>query len=115
MVNRVVTGAHYGLGDWLVQRLSAVLMLLYVVVLLAALGYSAPSGYAAWKAFAAQSWLRLSSFLFVVALAWHAWVGMRDVLMDYVKPTGMRLALEALVVVVLIAYAGWSFDILWGL
>ena len=48
------------------------------------------------------------------ALAYHAWVGMRDILMDYVKPVGMRLALEVAVGGVLIAYLVWSAQILWG-
>jgi succinate dehydrogenase / fumarate reductase membrane anchor subunit len=43
----------------------------------------------------------------------HAWVGMRDILMDYIKPTGLRLALEVLVILVLVGCAGWAVQILW--
>jgi succinate dehydrogenase / fumarate reductase membrane anchor subunit len=56
----------------------------------------------------------VATLLFGLALFWHAWVGMRDIWMDYIKPTALRLTLETLTVVTLAAYAGWLIDILWG-
>jgi succinate dehydrogenase / fumarate reductase, membrane anchor subunit len=52
--------------------------------------------------------------LFGLALFWHAWIGMRDIWMDYIKPAGLRLALEVLTVIVLFAYAAWLVEVLWG-
>jgi succinate dehydrogenase / fumarate reductase membrane anchor subunit len=52
--------------------------------------------------------------LFALALLWHAWIGMRDIWMDYIKPPAWRLTLEVLTVLVLIAYVGWVLLILWG-
>ena len=49
-----------------------------------------------------------------LALLWHAWIGVRDIWMDYVKPTGLRLTLEVLTLVSLVVYAGWTIGILWG-
>jgi succinate dehydrogenase / fumarate reductase membrane anchor subunit len=66
-----------------------------------------------WKALFSQGWMRVATLLFFVSLLLHAWVGMRDILMDYVKPTGWRLALEIVVILVLVAAAGWSVEILW--
>jgi succinate dehydrogenase / fumarate reductase membrane anchor subunit len=57
--------------------------------------------------------MRVATLLFAVSLAWHAWVGVRDIFMDYVKPDGLRLALHVLVALVLAAYLGWSVEILW--
>jgi succinate dehydrogenase / fumarate reductase membrane anchor subunit len=113
MVNRVVVGAHYGLRGWLVQRVSAVVMTVYAVVFGVALAAARPVDHAAWKALFAQGWMRLATLLFFASLFLHAWVGMRDILMDYVKPTGLRLALEVLVILVLVACAGWAVQILW--
>ena len=31
MVERIVSGAHYGLRDWLMQRVTAVVMALYAL------------------------------------------------------------------------------------
>ena len=89
MVKRVVVGAHYGLRDWLAQRVTAVIMAVYTrASLLRRARWRSRLDYAAWKALFAQGWMRVATLLFVVSLAWHAWVGMRDILMDYVKPDG---------------------------
>ncbi len=113
MVNRVVTGAHYGLRDWLAQRVTAVIMAIYTVMVSVVLVRNAPVKFEFWKNLFAQGWMRVATLLFAVSLAWHAWVGMRDILMDYVKPTGLRLALEISCLVLLAAYVGWTIQILW--
>jgi succinate dehydrogenase / fumarate reductase, membrane anchor subunit len=113
VVNRIVVGAHYGLSGWLVQRVSAVVMALYTLVFVVALAAAKPSDYSGWKALFSQGWMRFATLLFFVSLLLHAWVGMRDILMDYIKPTGWRLALEIVVALVLIGAAGWAVEILW--
>ncbi|MDH4175800.1 MAG: succinate dehydrogenase, hydrophobic membrane anchor protein, partial [Betaproteobacteria bacterium] len=90
MVERNVTGAHYGLRDWLAQRITAAIMAVYTVILLVVLVGGMPITYAVWKDLFAQGWMRVATLLFGASLAWHAWVGMRDILMDYVKPVGAR-------------------------
>ena len=57
--------------------------------------------------------MRVATLLFAASLAWHAWVGVRDILMDYIKPAGMRLTLEVLVLLTIAAYVGWTIQILW--
>jgi len=113
MVERVVTGAHYGLRDWLAQRITAVIMAVYTVILLVVLVGGVPITYPVWKDLFAQGWMRVATLLFAASLAWHAWVGMRDILMDYVKPTGARLALEVGVLLAIAGYLGWTVQILW--
>ena len=113
---RVVTGAHYGLRDWLVQRVTAVLMALFTVVLLAqVLLTSGPLGYEGWAGIFTAPWMKFLTFAVVVALAWHAWVGVRDIWMDYIKPVGLRLALHVLTLVWLVGCTGWAFQVLWRL
>jgi succinate dehydrogenase / fumarate reductase membrane anchor subunit len=114
MVKRIVVGAHYGIKDWLVQRITALVMTAYSFLFAGMLIACAPSGYDEWHGFFAPTWMRLATFVFFLSLLWHAWIGVRDILMDYVKPAGPRLGLEATVVVVLIAYGGWAIQILWG-
>ena len=114
MVKRVVVGAHYGLRDWLVQRLTALIMAVYSVVMCVVLLAARPGDHAAWKALFAQQSVRLGTFLFLLSLAAHAWIGVRDILMDYVKPTGVRLACQVAVILALIACAAWSVQILWS-
>ena len=107
-------GAHYGLGDWLLQCLTAVVMAIYTVVALAAIVWCAPATYADWRAMFAGTFFRPLTMLFLIALLYHAWVGMRDILMDYIHATGIRLALQSAVAVVLLLYLIWSASILWS-
>jgi succinate dehydrogenase / fumarate reductase membrane anchor subunit len=113
MVNRTVTGAHYGLRDWLAQRVTAVIMAVYTVMVLVVVMRNTPVEFEFWKNLFAQGWMRVATLLFAVSLAWHAWVGVRDILMDYVKPTGLRLSLEISCLVLIAAYLGWAIQILW--
>jgi succinate dehydrogenase / fumarate reductase membrane anchor subunit len=113
---RVVSGAHYGLRDWLMQRVSAALMALFTLLLLAqVLLVSGPIGYEDWAGIFAQTWMKFLTYALIVALIWHAWVGVRDIWMDYVKPAGLRLALHVFTLVWLVGCAGWAFQVLWRL
>ena len=112
--DRIVTGAHYGLKDWLVQRVSAVLMAVYIIMLMAIVFISAPQDYMAWKTIFNNQWMRIVTFLFLVSLFWHAWIGVRNVLMDYVHATAIRLTLQILVILSLLFYLVWSAEILWS-
>ncbi len=111
-MNRVIVGAHYGLKDWLAQRVTAVVMLVYTIVFLLALGRG-PVTHASWNALFAQEWMRLATFLFVASVLIHAWIGVRNIWMDYIKHTGLRLVLEVATVLWLVGCAGWAMQILW--
>ncbi|MCG6873776.1 MAG: succinate dehydrogenase, hydrophobic membrane anchor protein [Betaproteobacteria bacterium] len=113
MVKRIVVGAHYGFRDWLAQRVTAVVMAVYTVVFVIAFAATRPADYAAWKAFFAQGWLRFATLLFFVSLFYHAWIGVRDILMDYIKPVWLRLTLEVVVILVLVGCGGWAVQVLW--
>ena len=113
MVSRVVVGAHYGLRDWLAQRITAAIMAVYSVILVVVLMTATPISHAVWKDLFAQGWMRVATLLFGVSLAWHMWVGVRDILMDYVKPDGLRLALQVMTLLTIAAYLGWTIQILW--
>ena len=114
MVERVVVGAHYGLRDWLVQRITAGIMVIYTVFFLASLARRAPGDFSAWRAMFSGGAMRAASLIFFLSLYYHAWIGVRDILMDYIHPTGVRLTLESLSIVVLVAYTIWTVSILWS-
>lgn len=114
MVKRVVVGAHYGIIDWLVQRVSAATMAVFTILFLVVVLLHPHNGFEDWKALFSQGWLRIGMLLFFLCLFLHAWVGMRDILMDYVHSTGLRLTLQVLVLMSLAVYAFWAVAILWG-
>jgi succinate dehydrogenase / fumarate reductase membrane anchor subunit len=115
VVGRVVSGAHYGLRDWLAQRISALILAIYLVFLAGFVLAHRPLQYADWKALFDQVWMRIFSLGFMVSLCIHAWVGMRNIFMDYVHATGLRLLLHVSAIVVLATYLLWSVQILWSL
>jgi succinate dehydrogenase / fumarate reductase membrane anchor subunit len=115
MVNRFVTGAHYGLRDWLAQRITATVMTLYIVAFAGYLLLQPSFGYDTWAELFSGNVVRTFSLLFLLSLFYHAWVGVRDIVMDYVKLTSIRLLIHVLVILALLLYVIWSVQILWGL
>jgi len=69
----------------------------------------------AWQMFMANGAIRFASFLFIISLCYHAWVGIRDIWMDYVNSTAIRLTLHVLTILALVGYAGWAVQIIWRL
>lgn len=113
---RTVVGAHYGLRDWLSQRVTAVLMALFTLILLVQLVLTkGPIGYDRWASIFSSQWMKVLTFCVILALIWHAWVGMRNIWMDYVKPVGLRLVLQIFTIVWLVGCAGWGIQVLWRL
>jgi len=113
VVKRIVVGAHYGTGSWLAQRVTAIVIAVYAVIALVVLFWGKPLNYAVLKDLFSQGWMRVATLVFMVSLAWHAWVGVRDILMDYIKPDGLRLTLEVGTILLLAAYLGWTAQVLW--
>jgi succinate dehydrogenase / fumarate reductase, membrane anchor subunit len=112
---RVVSGAHYGLRDWLMQRATAALMALFTLVLLVQVLLPGRLGYDKWSGIFSAQWMKVLTFTVILALAWHAWVGTRDIWMDYVKSVGLRLVLQVATIVWLVGCAGWAVQVLWRL
>ena len=112
---RLVVGAHYGFRDWLSQRITALLMALFTVVLVAQVIFGGPIGYDSWAGIFSRQWMKVLTFVVILSLAWHAWVGMRDVWMDYIKPVGIRLLAQVFTMVWLVGCAGWAIQVLWRL
>lgn len=114
MVNRQAVGAHYGLRDWLAQRITAVVMAIYTLLFLAVLAGMPKLDYPHWKALWALPVIRYATLLFLLSLFIHAWVGIRNIFMDYIKPADLRLVLYVMVIAALVCYAAWSIRILWS-
>ena len=114
---RVVVGAHYGLRDWLAQRITACIMAIFTVLLLAQVIFtSGPIGYDTWAGIFSSQWMKVLTFAVIVALLYHAWVGVRDIWMDYItSPVWLRLLVQVFTMVWLVGCAGWAIQVLWRL
>ena len=110
-----------GSRDWIVQRISAVVLAVYSVVLL---GFFLTHGnvtFFDWSQFMMSSPMRLFSLIAILALAGHAWVGMWTVFTDYITTgklggiaAGLRLVLQTLMIIAILVFLFWGIMIFWG-
>lgn len=117
---RLVVGAHYGVIDFIAQRITAVIMAVYTLVLIVGILVMPSFSYENWKALfsfhvGALPLGQILANLFFFALAWHAWIGVRDIWMDYVKSAGVRLFLQVLTILWLVASVVYFAKILWSI
>jgi succinate dehydrogenase / fumarate reductase membrane anchor subunit len=119
MVTSVTSFGRSGLSDWLIQRITAVVLLAYFVFL----GWELCGGvdYASWKALFSQTWMRIFSVMAILSLAAHAWIGMWVVLTDYLTERLMgnagnvlRLTFQIVCSLVIFIYVIWGIQILWS-
>ena len=115
MVASVTSYGRNGLHDWLVQRVSAVILAAYTVFLLGYLVTSPDLTYAQWSNLFASTGMRIFSLLTLLAIGAHAWIGLWTVSTDYIKPTGARFIFQAVCGLTMFAYIVWGIQILWGL
>lgn len=101
-----------GLKAWVVQRLTAIYLGLFLVFLLAKFIFDPPLHHAEWRGWLADPAVSIASLLFIITLLLHAWVGVRDILMDYVKPILLRAGMMSLVILTLLACGLWAAQLL---
>lgn len=90
-----------GLCAWIAQRFTAVYMLFFLVFALIHFAFNPQHSYENWREFVATPFVLIMTALFFVALLLHMWVGLRDVIMDYVKPLPLRVTVLATLILAL--------------
>ena len=113
MVNSVTNYSRNGLSDWLVQRVSAVLVGAYFVFIVAYFLCHPDLNYQQWQALFSATFMKIATFLVVLSICAHAWIGLWTVFTDYVKCACLRVILEVLLILLLLSYVIWSICILW--
>jgi len=114
MVKTVLSVSHQGLRDWIIQRVSAIIMAFYSIALIFYLICHPHLSYIEWHDLFSETWMKVASLLFLVALLYHAWIGIWTVFTDYVKPYVVRCILNFLVLFMLAACFFWGLLILWS-
>jgi succinate dehydrogenase / fumarate reductase membrane anchor subunit len=99
--------AAQGLRAWLLQRFTAIYLAAYFLFALAFLVVQAPFGFEQWRDWMARPGAGVSTALFALALLLHVWVGIRDVLIDYIHAIWLRLLLMAITALVLLGSLLW--------
>lgn len=114
MVTNITNLGRSGLSDWMIQRVSAVILALYALFIVLYLLFNPGLDYAAWSGLFSQTWMRIFSLLAFVSLAAHAWIGLWTVTTDYLKPTAIRVGIQILVILSIFVFLVWGIQVLWG-
>lgn len=114
MKNIFKNKSNNALRGWLAQRATAALMAIFtLIVVLQVIFNKGPMGYDKWAGIFASQPMKVLTFVVILALAWHALLGMKEIYMDYIKPAGLRLTLRVVSVLWVVGCAGWAIQILW--
>ena len=113
MVSNASALGRTGIQDWLFIRGSAIVIVLYVLYIV---GFVAINDitYEVWRSFFASSVTKVFTILTLFSILVHAWIGMWQVLTDYIKPIALRLVLQLVIVVALLAYLIYGTIVVWG-
>jgi succinate dehydrogenase / fumarate reductase, membrane anchor subunit len=100
------------LRAWFLQRASAIYLMLFILYFIQHLIFHSPVDYQAWQSWVSQPLISFGLLLFFASLTLHAWVGIRDVLIDYLHPIAIRVSLLTLIAFVLVGCALWVLQII---
>lgn len=119
MVTAVTSLSRSGLSDWLVQRVTAVILASFFGFI--AFTVAGGVDYAGWSGLFAQTWMKVFTLLAVLSLAAHAWIGMWGVFTDYLterlmgsKGNVLRIGLQLLTSLALVVYVIWAVQVIWS-
>lgn len=109
---RLVVGAHYGVVGYLGQRITSVVLTLWVLLVGLSLLFG-PLTYETWAGLFAPLWMKIITLIAIASLLYHVWIGVRNIWMDYVTPVWARLSLQSITLLWLAGCAVWAVQILW--
>jgi succinate dehydrogenase / fumarate reductase membrane anchor subunit len=122
MVKSVISYKINGLSNWMVQRISALIMTAYLIFMVGYFVFNPSPSYDQWSSLHSSLAMRIFSLLTLLSILAHAWIGIWCVLTDYIttrligpKATPIRMFLQLVVIAVILLYAVWTIDILWGI
>lgn len=114
MVSNVSSVPNRGIRDWLIQRVSAVVIAVYFLYLLFYVATTPGIDFYDWQALFQQTWMRIFSLIFLIMLSLHAWIGVWTIITDYLKNTTIRILSQLIVIFALLSCVIWGIQILWG-
>jgi succinate dehydrogenase / fumarate reductase membrane anchor subunit len=122
MVKSLISIGRSGLSNWLLQRVSALIMSAYLIFMLAYFFVNPSPSYTQWSGLHSSLAMRIFSLVTILSIAAHALIGIWCVLTDYItvrligpKATPIRMFLQLAMIAVILFYVVWTLDILWGI
>ena len=121
MVTQVTSFGRSGLSDWMVQRVTALILSSYLITIVGYLLANPDITFEQWRGFFDLTFIKAFSTAAILAIVSHAWIGLWAVSTDYMttrlmgtKGTFLRLAFQAFYSIVLFYYLVWGMQILWS-
>jgi len=115
MVTSITSFGRSGLYDWMIQRVTAVVLALYTIFMIGYLAFGAELTYEMWSELFQCTAMRIFTLLTLLSFAAHVWIGLWSVSTDYIKPTGFRFVFQSVCGLVTFIYVVWGIQILWGI
>lgn len=109
-----ITNSSKGYIDFIIQRVSAIYMAVYILIFGTRIIYHYPLDFLLVQEMFASRVARVSTFIFVFAMLCHAWIGMWTIVTDYIKSAVLRNITHIIVGTCLISYLLWGIEIIWG-
>ena len=114
-VKSITSLSRSGLQDWLIQRVTAVVLLVYVVLIFGFFVVTDSVTFGLWNRFMTSLGMQVMNTLALVSLLGHAWVGMWTIVTDYLKPVVLRFSVQCVLFLFLFLYLVWGLKVFWGL
>lgn len=114
MVKSVLGVNHQGLRDWVIQRITAVIIAVATIGLVGFLICHPDLSFIEWRMLFASTGMKVVTLIVILALAFHAWVGVWTVVTDYVKPALLRFVVHVAVFLTLLASFLWALLMMWS-
>ena len=115
MVKSVLGVNHQGLRDWVIQRISAIIIAIYSIGLITYFLFHPGLSFAEWHSLFSNGWVKITTMLLILSLIFHAWVGIWTIFTDYVNCFVLRCILNLFVLLMLAASFFWGLLILWSI
>lgn len=115
MVTSITSFGRSGLYDWMIQRVTAVVLAVYTIFMVFYLAFGADLTYEMWQGLFEGTAMRIFTLLTLLSTAAHVWIGMWSVSTDYIKPTGIRFLFQSASGLLTFIYVVWGIQILWGI
>ncbi len=115
MVTQITSFGRSGLYDWMMQRISAVMLFLYAIFIMGYLLLHPHLTYSQWSSLFSSTWMRIFSLLTLLSIGVHSWIGLWSIFTDYMKKTGVCFFFQGLCGLLMFIYVIWGIQVLWGL
>lgn len=114
MVSNASALGRNGVHDFILVRATAIVLTLYIIYMIGFFSTSGTLTWEIWSGFFGSAFTKVFTLLALFSILIHAWIGMWQVLTDYVKPLAIRLPLQLAIVVALVVYVIYGFVVVWG-